>query len=222
MSLSRLPIYETAGRQLAFLKRAAIFIFPVGLLLFRMAYTGQPNNRDMAWNLLLAFIPLLLSTWLLRSKVLQRYVWLWVPLAGCWLLFLPNAPYMLTDLYHLYDHDDVPRWFDLILLLSFAWAGLVWGNISLQQMEKFWMEKFPRTRRGVFGISILFLTGLGVYMGRYWRWNSWYLVTQPLRVGKGIADLFLHPYATREAWAFTFCMAGLLWVMQPLLRNVAP
>src|ERR1700712_2259917 len=110
----------------------------------------------------------------------------WVTLSVVWLLFLPNAPYMLTDLYHLPEHNDAPQWFDLIMLVSFVWNGLVWAYRSMRQMEEVWTERFPHYPRVYFTNTIIFLCGLGVFVGRYWRWNSWYVVTEPLMVWKGM------------------------------------
>ncbi|WP_165806439.1 DUF1361 domain-containing protein [Chitinophaga parva] len=219
--LSRLRIYEYKEQLPDWLQHLFIAAFPLAMLGVRVQHTRQPGMMNMAWNIVLALVPLIISTALTRVPRLQRRVILWAPMVFVWLMFLPNAPYMLTDLYHLFQYQDVPRWYDLILLLAFAWAGMVWAYSSLQQMQHFWSRKFPRIKPLVFNAVVFLLTGMGVYMGRYWRWNSWYVFTQPMQIGKGVAGLFLHPHHHLDAWAFTACMAALLWVMRPMVHRPA-
>ncbi|MBN1310505.1 MAG: DUF1361 domain-containing protein [Anaerolineae bacterium] len=59
-------------------------------------------------------------------------------MGGCalvWLLLFPNAPYLLTDLVHLQPQENMPFWFDLILIVAFAWAGFFLRLISLVLMQ---------------------------------------------------------------------------------------
>ena len=90
----------------------------------------------LIWNLFLAWIPYgcaLGALGLYRSGSWRR-VLLPAP-AALWLLFLPNAPYMLTDLLHLAERPPVPLWYDTGMLLAFAWAGMLLGVTSLAAMQ---------------------------------------------------------------------------------------
>lgn len=63
-------------------------------------------------------------------------------LAGLWLLSLPNAPYILTDILHLTRASQAPAWYDLALLLSCAGTGLLVGYLSLIDVEGIGARKF--------------------------------------------------------------------------------
>jgi uncharacterized membrane protein len=98
-----------------------------------------------------------------------------------WLLFFPNAPYILTDLLHLaHPRPDVPLWFDMLLIIWFAWTGLLLGLVSLFLMHGIVIREFGRVIGWGFVLAVGILSGLGVYIGRFLRWNSWDLLLQPL------------------------------------------
>lgn len=221
MQVSRLPLYENTAPAWStlFSKHYITAIFAILLLGVRILHTGNQHYLGMGWNLLLALIPLLISSAMAHFKVLQKRVWYWLTLGVVWVLFLPNAPYMLTDLYHLPEFNEAPMWFDLILLLAFAWTGLIWATRSLQQMEAMWAAKFSCFPLLYFRAAVIFLCGLGVYVGRYWRWNSWYVVSDPHIIFRGATGLIFHPFEFREAWAFSICLSGLLWVMYPFMKK---
>ena len=102
-----------------------------------------------------------------------------LPLAALWLLFLPNAPYLLTDLIHLGSRDDAPLWFDLVLFSAFAWTGAFLGFLSIYLMQ----VVVRRTHGALLGWALvggsLLASGFGIYLGRSLRWNSWDFVTSP-------------------------------------------
>jgi uncharacterized membrane protein len=152
------------------------------LLAFRVLRTDSPHLFGLWWNLFLALIPLLCSSTLptrgASTRVLKPSQLL---MLGVWLLFLPNAPYILTDLIHLDANTSpkIPQWFDLALLLSFAGAGLFFCYLSLLDVQTFLSKKFG----ALFGWSVaaisLMLCGFGIYLGRFLRWNSWDFFTNP-------------------------------------------
>jgi uncharacterized membrane protein len=125
-----------------------------------------------------------------------------------WLLFIPNSFYILTDLFHLNHFTPVPVWFDLVLILSFAWNGLIAGILSVRQMEKIvirgsrnsWMFIFP----------VMCLNAFGVYIGRFLRFNSWDILFNPLQLVADISQVLLHPVAYKSAWAMVICFGALL------------
>ena len=102
-------------------------LLSLGLLIFRISVTGQLNFIFLVWNLFLAYIPFGISTMMeLKKKDIDQWQF-WV-IAPMWLLFFPNALYILTDLFHLHKIAGMPEWFDLLLILTFAISGLLLGS----------------------------------------------------------------------------------------------
>ena len=101
------------------------------LSIIRVFASATPTFLVLNWNLFLAFIPWALSSLLIIYPKLQEKKLAVITLLGSWLLFFPNAPYILTDLFHLKHVVSMPMWFDLLLILSFAWVGLLFWFMSL-------------------------------------------------------------------------------------------
>jgi uncharacterized membrane protein len=154
----------------------------------------------LVWNLFLAWIPLLVS------QIMSHYKkgFLWIFLGGIWLLFFPNAPYILTDLLHFKSRVHVPAWYDLLLLISFALTGFLLGIQSLTIVVKQVTEKFSSWHATIFIPLVCFLSGFGVYLGRFERWNSWDLFTRPWVLFGNIAEKFIFPLEHSGALAMSF------------------
>jgi len=158
------------------------------LLSGRIYVSGNWNFIFLVWNLFLAWIPLYFSN-KMRIALREKNMWSTAMLFICWLVIFPNAPYLLTDLIHLKQHSGVPLWFDLVLLVSFGWCGLLLGFISLMEVHQTILTRFSEKQSwGI--ISIIFmLTGYGIYLGRFERWNSWDILFHPFRLfGQIIAN----------------------------------
>ncbi|TKK71938.1 DUF1361 domain-containing protein [Ilyomonas limi] len=179
-------------RQLTPLERILLISigFTLGLLVARFLFTGDFTYFFYPWNLFLAILPYLFSR---RLKHAQNNIKGWLLIAG-WLLFFPNAPYLITDVFHFQERQPVPQWYDLILVVSGAWNGLMLGIISLMQVEQF-LRLYIRPK--IVQLScVLFalLCGYGVYVGRYWRFNSWDVVAQPQTLFKASARSIINPH----------------------------
>jgi len=134
----------------------------LALYVVRVVYTGELTHFFLNWNLFLAWIPLLCAVaaygmQALRSKL--RYAAA-LPCAAVWLLFFPNAPYLLTDLLHLSAGEGAPAWFDLVMILSFAWTGLLLGFVSLYLMQDLVSQALGR---------------LALRLGHAWVGQFWHL-----------------------------------------------
>lgn len=175
----------------------------VGMLAARAVVAGESRFLFLPGNLILAWIPLIfaLAVYVLRARRSKR----WLLLAGCaavWFFFFPNAPYLITDLVHLKTRPPVPRWFDLIVFMSFAWTGLFLGYLSLYLMQEVVRNWLGRAMSWRFAIAMLALGALGVFVGRFWRWNSWDVIARPLGLA-GDALRRLQGMGAAEAFAFS-------------------
>ena len=152
--------------------------FCFAMLIVRMIYTNSFEYRFMGINLLLAWIPYLLVLRIIKLNTRGHKIQIGI-LLFLWLIFFPNAPYMITDIYHLEEFDSAPTWFDLIMLLSFAWTGMMLAFISFRKLHRRFLRMKKTWVHLVTVFSIFFSCGIGIYLGRYERWNSWEIITQP-------------------------------------------
>lgn len=173
----------------------------------RFHLSGHSYYSFMLWNLFLAIIPLGLSLGLLRLRRLT----LAIPLLGMWLLFFPNAPYVLTDLMHLNEHNaNVPKWLDLLMLLSFGLVSLWFGFQSLRLVQQWFAQRFSHAAGWCVVITSLALSGFGIYLGRFLRWNSWDILRRPHILFNDIAMRFTDPFDHSRTWGVTFGFGTLL------------
>ncbi|MBX9784852.1 MAG: DUF1361 domain-containing protein [Chitinophagaceae bacterium] len=197
-----------------------ILFFSVGftilLYIFRVAYTGSWLFLFIPWNLFLAWLPLFFSGLMQRTgSRAGKIVW-----PALWLLFLPNAPYIITDLFHLEQRHGVPLYFDLMLLFSAAWNGLLMGLLSVKNVETELLKYFSIAKVKVMLLFIFFLSGFGIYLGRYDRYNSWHIVTQPFDLLSNMALYITQPLQHLHTWAVTVLFAVVFWMMYETLRQL--
>lgn len=176
----------------------------------RVLYTGGSNYGALVWNLFLAWIPFVLALGVYAGY--RRGAARWKLLAGgaLWLLFLPNAPYILTDAKHLRVTDSMPLEYDVVLVSAAAFAGLVLGFLSLYVMQTVVRRVAGTLSAWLFALSVLGLSSFGVYLGRFHRWNSWDLFTQPGALLGDIGAGFTHPYDHARTLAFMVVFSAFL------------
>jgi uncharacterized membrane protein len=176
----------------------------------RERHFGATDFRYLLWNLFLAWIPLVLALTLYdryrRGTTLSRLA----PIAALWLVFLPNAPYIVTDFVHLAPAPRTPLWLDGATLAAFAGSGLLLGFVSL-----YLVHAVVRSRSGARAgwatvLLVLGLASAGVWIGRILRWNSWDVLVRP---GRRLSELLPHladPAAVAHAGAVTLLLTGAL------------
>ncbi len=198
----------------------SVFCFALSLL--RVELSGTRHFLFLNWNLFLAFIPWVFTLILTMSPDLRKKRFVVFGMLGFWLLFFPNASYILTDLFHLSHHSSMPIWFDLVLILSFAWTGLLYGFLSLWNLEELMKQFMSSKAVPMISVLLLFVSSFGIYIGRYLRWNSWDILHQPGKLMADVGDRIVNPMDHPRTWGVTIFMGlflTMLYVTFSLLRN---
>jgi uncharacterized membrane protein len=194
-------------------------LFSIMLVLFRIAYTGRYLFISMIWNLFLAFIPYALSNWI-SNKINRNSKLSFIISTLIWLLFIPNSFYIITDLFHLNKNGPSPVWYDLALLFSFAWNGLLFGIISVRQMERMFEQFFNKRFDLLFVYPVMALNAFGIYLGRYLRFNSWDVVSNPVLLLRDVYYLIVHPLRNRVDWGMIICYSVLMTLIYVSLKKL--
>ena len=197
----------------------AASLFCVALVLVRES--GSAKFGGLIWNLFLAWIPFLLAVAVYDGWRRRRSGGSLVALGALWLLFFPNAPYIVTDFVHLEHNADAPYWYDAVTVSAFAWTGLLLGFASL-----FLMQTVVRQWRGVvsgwiFAGVALALGSLGIYLGRFLRLNSWDALEHPSVLPRIAHAVARDPFAYQEAIGVTVLFTLALGFAYLLLYNFA-
>lgn len=211
----------------------------VGIIVARVAFTNNLRYAFLIWNLFLAWLPVLFAL-MAREKYREgkptdRLGWPFFGLAAAWLLFLPNAPYICTDLVHLTNRFFLHFWVDLSIVLSCALIGLVLGFVSLYLMHSMVAQCYGRFTGWLFVASVAGLSSFGIYLGRFMRLNSWDIIAQPGKLYHGISNVafgqahphqfaFLALFATflLMAYLMLYALTHLPATLQPGITPTAP
>jgi uncharacterized membrane protein len=195
-------------------------IFSIVLVIIRVAMTGSRMFLFLPWNLLLAFIPYYITKKLMNNPAWIENKWKLTFASLLWLLFIPNSFYIITDLFHLGKYEEAPRWFDLTLIFSFAWNGLVLGIVSVKQMESI-VKLYAAPRYAwLFIYAVMWLNALGIFIGRFLRFNSWDIVTDPFSLINEILAMVLHPFDYMYVWGMICFFAVLMTIMYVTVRRI--
>lgn len=192
----------------------------IGIWVMRFYYTdGNVTYYFLIWNLFLAWIPLgsALVLWYLHQYMPWARVWQWPLLLG-WFLFFPNAPYLVTDFLHLTERQHVPLWYDLLLIFSFAWNGLVLGFTALWIVQEVLATQYNKAISLFVVWLTLALSGFGIYVGRFLRWNSWDVLFNPHLLAADILPRLTDPFAYPRTFVVTLLFSTFLTVAYLTVR----
>jgi uncharacterized membrane protein len=179
---------------------------------------GALGNRYLVWNLFLAWVPLLLALLLVEAHRRRHTRAELLALGAAWLVFLPNAPYVLTDFIHLGERH---RLYQSLVLASFAFTALALGFASLLLVQLV----VTRTAGVLAGWSVvlgaIFLSSVGIYLGRVQRLNSWDVVRRPRLVAWTIRERLHDPFGNRHLLLFVIAFCGFLTLAYVGLFGIA-
>jgi uncharacterized membrane protein len=170
-------------------------VFCILVLRIRIVLSASYQYSFLAWNLFLAWIPFGIAFVTHLTALGRKTLAILIPISALlWLLFFPNAPYILTDLQHLSQQvGKAPIWYDVIMLIWFAWTGLLLGVISLYLMQELVRREFGRLAGWVFVLGVASLSSAGIYIGRFIRWNSWDVLRHPFGTAAALMDYAVDP-----------------------------
>ncbi|SEF46763.1 DUF1361 domain-containing protein [Paenibacillus sp. UNC499MF] len=205
--------------------RSAAFLAALSALtlLVYSVFRNKTYYDFLTWNLFLAWVPFVFSfiAYETGRRVRSRMgAVIIVVLGACWLLFYPNSPYIVTDLVHLtamkglYASDQgtfaFRYWYDLLVVVLFAWNGLLLCVFSLYQVHSLMRLAAGPLLGWVFAAGAALLGGYGVLLGRVYRLNSWDVLTD-IHLIRQIAQESLHARGLLFSLLFGF-MIGIVYV----------
>ncbi len=193
------------------------------LSVLRVYLSGSFYFLFLVWNLFLAAVPFIITSLISFKSKSRVQLFKIIGVSIVWLLFFPNAPYILTDLFHLRLITDFPKWFDLILIISYAWTGLLFGFLSLLKIEALYRCYLSNIKIEIFSSLILFVASFGIYLGRYLRWNSWDILNNPEGLLYDITNRIVNPFEHPRTWGMTLLFGVLLnmvyWTIKLLRKD---
>lgn len=181
----------------------------------------------MLWNTFLAVIPWILSCWLFRGKGagVRRVSW-WIGLV-VFVAFLPNAPYVLTDIIHLVRmiKEGASIWTITFILvpqyLIFMLLGTEAYVLSLINLGHYLRKQGQARWVLIAELGLHALCAIGIYLGRFPRFNSWDIVTGPGRLLGYVASLFMQPQPLAVMLVTFVGIAVIYWLLKHLSLAVA-
>ncbi len=181
---------------------AISILFSLAIISWRVIYTGQPTYIFLVWNLMLAFIPFAISELGFNPNKKVSAFSNVLALLGC-VAFLPNSPYIITDLFHLRWHTAPSIWYDTVLIVSFAWNGMLLFFHTLINLDEKLLSRFGKVSAWTIKLIIIGLCAFGIYLGRYLRFNSWDVISDPYALIYEIGHRVLYPFQHPLTWSMT-------------------
>jgi uncharacterized membrane protein len=195
-------------------------IFSCMLLAGRMLATQTIEYIFLPWNLFLGFIPYWITRWMIKNEAALKNKITFGLVLAAWLLFIPNSFYIITDLVHFARVRTAPTWFDILLIFSFAWNGILFGITSFRYIEVIMIKIRGRNFSISFVFFVMLLNAFGIYIGRFLRYNSWDIISNPFDLAADIFNMVFHPFANEYAWGMTISYAIFMTFIYITIRKL--
>jgi len=184
--------------------------------------TGSAGDaRYMAVNLGLAWVPVVMSYGIAAAARRPIPLFALLLMSGVWLVFLPNAPYLLTDVVHVHNFSNESPGLIAGGLGALAATGVVLFFASVATVRKAAELRLSRRAARWVPPVAAWTAGVGMYCGRVLRWSSWDVVVHPVGLMRQASTHLDAPAAAMVALAFTVCCVLLLQVAYALLSRWA-
>lgn len=175
------------------------------------------------WNLFLAWVPLFFAYFLIHYIAKKPWLdWKAIGLTFLWLVFLPNSFYLATDFIHLLESPQSALLFDVVLILSFTFNGFLLGYITVLALHQALLRKVaPRTAHGLIA-GVFLLCSFAIYLGRYLRWNTWDIISNPLGLLFDVSERFINPSLHEQTFRTTalfFVLISVFYIVLWQLRK---
>ncbi|KFZ26351.1 MAG: hypothetical protein KQ78_01449 [Candidatus Izimaplasma bacterium HR2] len=192
-------------------------------------------NIMLGWNVILAFVPVVLA-FIFYNKSLedndkQQDKVILILLFLSWLFFFPNAFYLITDFIHL-GGEEFYYWGQLYSPITYtenylgyltlahiflgAFIGVFMAIYSLRMIDIYLINKFGNMYSTLIIILIMFLSSIGIYIGRFLRLNSWD-VLNPFNVLEQLFDS-LNRFSFEFIMIFIVIQLALYYLLKPFIR----
>ncbi|WP_040484404.1 DUF1361 domain-containing protein [Lyngbya aestuarii] len=138
------------------------------------------------------------------------------------ILFLPNAPYVLTDVIHLIDQirQGYSVWIISLALipqyLVFMFIGFEAYVLSLIYLDRYLDQQGWKQNRWMAELTIHALCAVGIYLGRFQRFNSWDIITSPDVLMRSLVDHLLN-HRPLLVMSVTFVVLSVLYGLMKLI-----
>ncbi len=212
------------ARQNTFYPLMLLTLFAFGLWVSRVKFSDDFRYYFLFWNLFLAWVPYGFAIAALFAEKLLPKPWHWlliVPLLVGWLLFLPNAPYLVTDMIHFRAVDPVPYWYDIGLFIILAWTGCLLAIVSLNIVQDLAYRHFGTLISWLVSLTSIALCGLGLYLGRVLRWNSWDALYSVDTILLDLVRTFVFsPLSNLYAVGFTLMFTAMVGMFYFTIRSI--
>lgn len=191
---------------------AATCLISILLLVGRILFSDSLRYVFLIWNLVLAAVPALLAWWLAdRLKTRSWLAWQQVLITAAVIAFLPNSFYLITDFVHLRQTSEASLYFDVVMLSSFVFNGMILGFITIHLLHRQLIRRLNDRNALMLVMFIFLLASFATYLGRFTRFNTWDIILRPAGLLFDVSDRFVNPSLHTDTYLATITLFGVLF-----------